>query len=118
MIFLVDDDQYVRRGFSLLLKAAGFESTGYGSAEEYLENHVSDRNDILILDLQLPGMTGLDLLSKFTSEGTKMKVIVITAYDQPSSREAAARYGVLAFLRKPVEGDHILDIINKIADMN
>lgn len=111
MIYLIDDDKSVRRAFEIFLKSAGFEYKSFESADDFLTVNRTDGNDLMVLDLNLPGMSGLELLKKFKQEGTHLPVIVVTAFDDPGSRELCKQYSVKAFLRKPVDGEALLDII-------
>ena len=111
MIYLIDDDKSVRRGLELFFKAAGLEFSSFVSANEYLASITPDSNDIIILDLNLPGMSGIDFLKKLEKEGIHLQVIVVTAFDDPISREYCRQYGVKAFMRKPVDGEALMDII-------
>lgn len=111
MIYIIDDDQYVRRGFRLLLIAGGFESISCNSAEEFLEKYNPDNTDLVILDYHLPGMTACDLLEYFAKNSLYFPVIIITAFDDQHSRACAKKYGVVAYLRKPVDGEALIDII-------
>jgi len=111
MVYIVDDDQHVRDGFTVLLKSAGYECSAFDSAEEFLKNYKKQARDLLILDMHLIGINGCTLLEKLEEEGLHLPVIVITAFDEPKYRECCREYGVLAFLRKPVDGEALLDII-------
>jgi FixJ family two-component response regulator len=111
MIYLIDDDKSVRRGLELFFKAAEMEFSSFGSADGYLADITPDLKDIIILDLHLPGMSGVDLLKKLKKEGIHLQVIVVTAFDDPLSREYCRQYGVKAYLRKPVDGEALMDII-------
>jgi two-component system, LuxR family, response regulator FixJ len=111
MIYLIDDDPSVIRSFSLLLRSAGIDHKSFGSADEFLSVYKSDAKDLLVLDMNLPGMNGCDLLKKFSKENNHMPVIIITAHEDPQVRELCKQYGVIAFLRKPVDGNALLDII-------
>jgi FixJ family two-component response regulator len=112
MIYIIDDDKYVRRGFELLFKSAGMECISFASVEEYLKrlNETKD-NDILLLDMHMPGMSGCDLLAYMAKNEKKCQVIVITAFDELASRECAKNYGALAYLRKPVDSEALIDLI-------
>jgi FixJ family two-component response regulator len=111
MIYIVDDDPNVRDGFTMLLKSAGYECSCFESAEMFLKQYEARAKDFLILDMQLIGMNGCTLLEKLKEKGLHLPVIVITAFDEPKYRECCREYGVLAFLRKPVDGEALLDII-------
>jgi two-component system, LuxR family, response regulator FixJ len=111
MIYIIDDDPFVRRGFTLLFKSAGLDSTANGSAEEFLAGFKPVDNDILILDMHMPGMNGCDLLEYLANKEIFIPVIIITAFDEPASRECARKYGALAYLRKPVDGEALIDLV-------
>ena len=111
MVYIVDDDQNVRDGFTILLRSSGYECRCFASAEEFLKNYKAGARDLLILDMHLIGINGCTLLEKLEEEGLHLPVIVITAFDEPKYRECCREYGVLAFLRKPVDGEALLDII-------
>jgi FixJ family two-component response regulator len=111
MVYIVDDDQNVRDGFMMLLKSAGFEYSCFENAEKFLKNFKPGVKDFLILDMHLTGMDGCTLLEKMEMEGLHLPVIVISAFDAPKYRECCREYGVLAFLRKPVDGEALIDLI-------
>ena len=111
MIYLIDDDHSVLRGYELLLTSAKMECTSFEDANEFFDVYKADVGDLLILDLNLPGMSGFDILKKFTEDDIHIPVIVVTAFDDPSSRKKCKEYGVKVFLRKPVDGETLIDII-------
>jgi FixJ family two-component response regulator len=111
MIYLIDDDKSVVRGFSLLLRSAGIDHRSFESADEFLSVSEPGIKDLLVLDLNLPGMSGCDLMKKFYHEGKQIAIIIVTAYEDPKTRELCKQYGVLAYLRKPVDGEALLDLI-------
>jgi FixJ family two-component response regulator len=111
MLYLIDDDKSVLRSFALLLGSAGIDHRSFESADEFLSVSKPGVKDLLVLDLNLPGMSGSDLMKKFYQEGNHISVIIITAHDDPQIRELCKQYGVIAFLRKPVDGEALLDII-------
>jgi len=111
MIYVVDDDVNVRDGFMMLLKSAGYKCSCFESAEEFLKNYKAGLKDLIILDMHLIGMNGRKLLEKMDKKGLHLPVIVITAFDELKYRDSSREYGVLAFLRKPVDGEALLDII-------
>jgi FixJ family two-component response regulator len=114
MIYLIDDDKSVRRGFELFLKSEEMEYKSLESAEVFLSQYNSDSADIIVLDLSLPGMSGCDLLKRLDSDGIYIPVIVVTAFDDPQSRECCRKFGVKAYLRKPVDGTALIDTIKYI----
>ena len=111
MIYIIDDDKSVRRAFELFLKSAGMVYEFFESVTEFSTSFMPGRQDILVLDLNLPGTGGLDLLKQFEQDGTHMPVIVVTAFDDAVSRKTCMQYGVKAYLRKPVDGEALIDLI-------
>lgn len=111
MIYIIEDDKSIVRGFELFLKSAGMEFRSFGSAIDFLAGCHPGLKDILVLDLNLPGMTGGDLLEKLAEEDLHIPVIVVTAFDDAQNREMCREYGVKSYLRKPVDGEALIDII-------
>jgi FixJ family two-component response regulator len=111
MIYLIDDDKSVRRAFELFLKSAGLEYHSFENAIEFLSTFKPSFDDIIVLDLNLPGMKGSDLLKEFTRKRIVTPIIIVTALDDPQSRESCKRNSVKAYLRKPVDCETLLDII-------
>lgn len=111
MIYIIEDDMSVRRSFEFFLESAELKYKSYGSAISFLSDGIPTVNDLLVLDINLPEMSGLDLLKKFTQEKKQIPVIVVTARDDSGSLECCKSYGVKAFLRKPVDGKVLMDLI-------
>jgi len=111
MIYIIDDDKYVRRGFEVLFKSAGLDCLSFAGAEEFLKDMHAVEHDVIILDMHMPGMNGCELLEYLAAHNMHFPVIVITAYDEPASRECAKNYGALAYLRKPVDSEALIDMI-------
>jgi FixJ family two-component response regulator len=111
MIYIIEDDVSVRESIGTFLQCKGLKSQSFGSAEEFLEGFSTEADDILILDLNLPGISGYDLLTRFSDNQTKLKVIVTTAYDEPGGRKFCLEHGVKNYFRKPVDGEALLDVI-------
>jgi FixJ family two-component response regulator len=86
-IAIIDDDESFCRSSVRLLRATGLRSVSYLSAEAFLADPVGRRFDCLLVDIQLGGMSGLELLRKLSDEGCRTPVIFVTAYDDPASRE-------------------------------
>jgi FixJ family two-component response regulator len=111
MVYLIDDDKSVRRAFEIFLKSAGLPFTSYENATDFLSIFKTGKQDVIVLDLNLPGLNGCDLLKKMDQDGIHVPVIVVTAFDDQDSRECCIKYGVKAYLRKPVDGEALIDII-------
>jgi FixJ family two-component response regulator len=110
---IVEDDAGMREALGRMLKAAGFEVRTFGSAEAFLENGVSCDLACLVLDIHLPGASGIDLQRRLTGQGQTWPVIFITAHDSPHSRREASQLGAVAFLAKPFEGRLLLEAVQK-----
>jgi FixJ family two-component response regulator len=111
MIYIIEDDESVRRACELFLKLNGMESMPFESATDFIFKVKPGNQDTLILDLNFPGMSGCDLLKKYIQDGIHTRIIVVTAFDDPESLEICSQYGVKAYLRKPVDGQALIDII-------
>jgi FixJ family two-component response regulator len=111
MIYLIDDDRSVLRGYELFLSSAKIEYKSFENPKDFLSHFISGSSDLLILDLNLPEMSGLDLLKRLEEDGISIPVIVVTAFDDFPSRKICKEFGVKAFLRKPVDGETLVDII-------
>jgi len=110
-VFVVDDDESVRRGLCRLLSSSGYSAEGFASVAEYLERGLYAHRHVLILDVRMPGSGGLDLQRKLLSQGIHKPVIFVTAYDDVRARAEAMKLGAIAFLRKPVEEQTLLRAI-------
>ena len=111
MVYLIDDDISVRRGFGIFIKSAGLEYQTFGTAEDFLSGITPGPEDLIILDLNLPGMGGCDVLRQFSDRGLHVPVIVVTAFEDKTSIDSCREYGVKAYLKKPVDGKSILELI-------
>ena len=110
-VYVVDDDESIRRALKRLLRSAGYYAVTFDSAEEFMEATACRGEGCLILDIRLPGMTGLDLQEKLASLGGKYPVIFMTAHDNPQWQERAKKAGAVAYLRKPFDEHSLLDAI-------
>jgi FixJ family two-component response regulator len=110
-VYVVDDDDSIRRALQRLLRSVGYHAVTFDSAEEFLESASCSVEDCLVLDIRLPGMSGLDLQEKLASSGANHSVIFMTAHDNPQWQERAKKAGALAYLRKPFGDQSLLDAI-------
>ena len=115
LVAVVEDDDNAKTALGRLLDAAGFEPALFKSAEAFLASKPDREWSCLIVDVQLPGMSGIDLQRKLRSEGSKAPVIVITAHGSDAIRERAEQAGCAAFLTKPFNGDSILALLASLA---
>ena len=111
LISVVDDDESIRRTTTLLIESFGFRAAAFESAETFLmSGHLHDTS-CLIVDVQMPGMNGLQLQSHLAASGYGIPIIFITAYESQDSRQRAMRAGAAAFLGKPFGDEQLLQII-------
>lgn len=110
-VFVVDDDDSIQRALKRLLKSEGYRVITCGSAEECLQSTQLRSAGCLVLDIRLPGMTGLDLYAKISSSGGKQPVIFITAHDNPQWQKEAEAAGAIAYLRKPFDQGALLEAV-------
>jgi FixJ family two-component response regulator len=111
LISVVDDDESVRRTTTLLIESFGFRAATFESAETFLKSgHLHDTS-CLIVDVQMPGMNGLQLQSHLAAAGCGTPIIFITAYENNDSRRRAMQAGAAGFLGKPFSDEQLLQII-------
>ena len=110
-VYVVEDDESIRRALKRLLRSAGYHAVTFESAEDFIDSTPEGGEGCLILDIRLPGMTGLDLQEKLSSSGAKYAVIFMTAHDNPQWQERAKKGGALAYLRKPFDEQSLLNAI-------
>jgi len=111
LIAVVDDDESVRAAVHGVLRSAGLKARTFGSAEEFLRSGDQDQTACLITDMQMPGMSGLELLAELATAQHRIPVIFITAYGSPRLREQATRAGAVQFLDKPFDDEVLLETI-------
>ena len=111
LISIVDDDESVRRTTKLLIESFGFRVGVFETAGEFLKSDDLNRTSCLIVDLQMPGMDGLQLQSQLAAMGFRLPVIFITAFNSNESRRRAMHAGAVAFLGKPFSDDQLLQAI-------
>jgi FixJ family two-component response regulator len=110
-IYVIDDDGSVRRAFQMLFQSADFNVQTFCSAEEFLESASLRDDSCIILDMRMPGMTGPDLQKELVSRKIRIPVIVVSAYDDAAARDLARELGAVAFFRKPVDDQALIDAI-------
>ena len=111
LISIVDDDESVRRTTTLLIQSFGFQAAAFESAESLLKSGQLQETSCLLVDLQMPGMNGLQLQRHLAASGYKIPMIFITAYDSKESRQQAMQAGAVAFLSKPFNDELLLETI-------
>lgn len=103
VVHIVDDDQRFRDALGMLVAAKGFAPREYLSAEHFLCTYEPAQGECLLLDIRMPGMSGLELLEELASQRVLPPIIVLSAFAEAPSVVAAMRHGAIDFLEKPVE---------------
>lgn len=113
IIAIVDDDVSMQRALRRLLRSVGITVVTYTSVEEFLQSGLQGRIRCLVLDVMMPGMSGLDLLARLDASAVTLPVIIITACADEQTRLRAEQAGVVAYLRKPFEEGALLEAIRR-----
>lgn len=111
IIYVVDDDDSVRRAMKRLFRSEGKDVRVFESARQFLDSKFTDRNACLVTDVKMRGLSGLELQQKLIDRGSELPVILITGFDTEETRAQARKLGVAAYFRKPVDDQALLDAI-------
>ncbi len=114
-VAVVDDDENFCRSLARLLRAAGMQPITYASAEAFLADTKHPQFDCLTIDIQLPGISGIELGRRLVAEGRYAPFIYVTAHDDPEARAGAEAAGCAAFFRKTDSGADVLNAIRRAA---
>jgi FixJ family two-component response regulator len=115
-VAVVDDDERLCRSLSRLLRAAGIQPITYASAEAFLADTKHPQFDCLVLDIQLGGMSGIELAQRVVADGGHTPIVFITAHDDPEARAEAEAAGCVAYFRKTDSGAEVLEAIRRCAN--
>jgi two-component system, LuxR family, response regulator FixJ len=110
-VAIVDDDGSVRTALVGLLKSAGIPARAYSSAEEFLCSRAEPETSCLVVDLRMPGMSGLELQAHLGARSAGIPVIFITAHGDAEARARALRAGAVRFFEKPFDDEELLETI-------
>jgi FixJ family two-component response regulator len=113
-IAVVEDNPSMLQGLNRLLSAHGFRVRPFASAEAFLATYVECEADCLLLDIQLGGISGIDLQRRLISLGSELPVIIMTAVDNEVTRQEAFDAGCVAYLKKPFLSKLLIDAIGRI----
>jgi FixJ family two-component response regulator len=112
-VFVVDDDVRVREAIAGLLSAVGLRAETFGTAQEFLCRGPAEGPSCIVLDLSLPGMSGLDVQRELASAGIATPIIFITAYGDVTNAVAAMKSGAMEFLTKPFDDERLLAAVEQ-----
>ncbi|HTG14062.1 MAG TPA: response regulator [Blastocatellia bacterium] len=118
LISIVDDDESIRKGLGRLFRSVGFEVDGFASAEEFLNTGDLQRSSCLILDLRMPGMSGLELQSRLAAGQWQIPIIFLSAHSDEQSRALALKAGAIEFVSKPFNEASLIRDVNKAVDQH
>jgi FixJ family two-component response regulator len=116
MISVVDDDAWAREGIKNLVLSLGYQVCAFESAEQFLQSTRIEDIACLISDVQMPGLSGLDLQDRLLASGHHTPVIFITAYPNEKQRSRALGAGAVGFLSKPFEAELLVDCLAQALD--
>lgn len=110
-VFVVEDDAAVRDSLVLLFEMADMKVEAFGSSKEFLAGYDSKRRGCLVLDVNLPGMSGTELHAQLTDGGTFLPTVFLTGHAPPDVSDEARRRGVVAVFEKPCPPEKLIDAI-------
>ncbi len=112
-VFVVDDDEDVRKSLAYLVKSVGLRTETYASATDFLNSYDASKPGCLILDVRMPGMSGLELQERLSAKGSPLPVIMITGYGDIPMAVRAMKKGAVEFIEKPFREQALLECIQK-----
>src|SRR5262245_887825 len=113
MISIVDDDESVREATKGLVRSLGYSAATFGSAEEFLRSDRLHDTSCLITDVQMPGLSGLELQSHLIAAGHPMPMIFVTAFPEAHVRTQALEAGAYGFLSKPFDEENLIACLDR-----
>ena len=118
IVYVIDDDSHVRAGLVNLLESVGLQAQAFGSTAEFLAVSRPDAPECLVLDVRLPGPSGLDFQSMLARANIRIPIIFITGYGDIRMSAAAMKAGAVEFLEKPVREQDLLDAVGVAIEAN
>ena len=112
-IAIVDDDEALREAMECFVQSLGYNVSTFGSAEEFLNSEQVSKISCLITDLNMPGLSGLDMQSRLIGEGYKVPIVFITAYPEERHRQRALQDGAVCFIAKPYSERHLIGCLER-----
>ena len=112
-VFIVDDDEAVRNSLRLLVKSVGLKAATAASAQQFLDEYDPDHPGCLILDVRMPGMSGIELQQQLNVRGAILPVIFITGHGDIPMAVEAMQHGAFDFLQKPFRDQHLIDCVQR-----
>jgi FixJ family two-component response regulator len=113
-VAIVDDDESARRALGRMLNGVGFASQAFASADAFVADAGRENFSCLLLDLQLEGMSGLELVRELARRGSQVPIIIVTAHSEPELRAQLQQYGCVGFFHKTDPGAMIIDVLRRV----
>ena len=113
IVAIVDDDPSVRKGLERLIRSLGWNAETFASAQEFLDRPRAEAPSCLVLDLQLPGLSGLDLQKRMSEAGLETPIVFLTGHGNIPASVKAMKAGAVEFLTKPVDEEELLKAIQE-----
>lgn len=118
MIAIIDDDDEVRSATENLIQSCGLETCSFDSAQAFLDSSAAAESECLITDVQMPGMSGMELSRTLLDRGIHVPTIFITAFPQERLRQQAESLGAVGFFSKPFDAGRLLKCVGLALDRN
>src|SRR5215469_12062325 len=113
VIAIVDDDESFRHATLSFVRSLGYSAAAFPSADAFLNSNAVENTDCLITDVQMPGMSGIELQNYLLAQGNRVPVIFVTAFPETQARGDALRAGAVGFLGKPFGDENLISCLNK-----
>ena len=116
LVAIVEDDEFVRGSMRRLMRSLGYPVEAFPSAADFLAFRRLDETACLIADIQMPGMTGVELYARLIEAGHKIPTILVTAYPDEARRARALKGGIAGYLLKPFDDNDLVDCVRKAVE--
>ena len=116
-VFVVDDDEPVRDAIGMLLESVDLPYEAYASAQEFLDSYDASRRGCLVLDIRMPGMSGLELQDRLVADDAPLPIVFITGHGDIPMAVEAMKKGAVDFIRKPFRDQELLDRVREALDL-
>jgi FixJ family two-component response regulator len=113
LIAVVDDEESVRRALARMLTACLFEVDVFASGQEFLDSLQKRRPDCVLLDVQMPTLTGREVQRQLVRDQIRLPIILVTAHHQPELRDQCLADGAIAYIAKPLQREHLVGLISE-----
>jgi two-component system, LuxR family, response regulator FixJ len=117
-VFVVDDDEAMRSSLQWLIESVGMQVQTYASADEFIRDYYPGRSGCLLLDVRMPGMSGLELQELFLRQGMRIPIIIITGHGDVPMAVRAMQAGAVDFIEKPFNDERLLESVRSAQDLD